>query len=96
MKIEDFLDILAKSERVVAILVEELEAVKAAYGHPRRTVIEEFEGDIDMEELIPREDMVVTVSHGGYVKRVPLKLYRAQRDAAARAARAWRRRMRIS
>ena len=54
-KIEDFLDILAKSERVVAILVTELEAVNAAYGHPRRTVIEEFGGDIDMEELIPRK-----------------------------------------
>lgn len=79
VKIEDLLDILAKQERVVAIVVSELEAVKEAYGHPRRTVIEEFEGDIDMEELIPREDMVVTVSHGGYVKRVALETYRAQR-----------------
>ena len=79
VKIEDLLDILAKAERVVAILVAELQAVKAAYGHPRRTRIEDFEGDIDVEELIPREEMVVTVSHGGYVKRVPLETYRAQR-----------------
>ncbi len=79
VKIEDLLDILAKAERVVAILVAELQAVKAAYGHPRRTRIEDFDGDIDVEELIPREEMVVTVSHGGYVKRVPLETYRAQR-----------------
>ena len=79
VKIKDLLDILSKQERVVDILVAELEAVKAAYGHPRRTEIEEFEGDIDIEELIPREDMVVTVSHGGYVKRVALETYRAQR-----------------
>lgn len=79
VKIEEFLDILAKAERVVAIMVEELKTVKEAYGHPRRTVIEDFEGDINIEELIPREEMVVTVSHGGYVKRVPLETYRAQR-----------------
>ena len=79
VKIEDFLDILSKQERVVSILVDELAAVKEAYGHPRRTVIEDFEGDIDLEELIPREDMVVTVSHSGYVKRVALETYRAQK-----------------
>ena len=56
----------------MTILVDELDAIRDAYADERRTTIEESEADYDVEELIPREDMVVTVSHGGYVKRVPL------------------------
>lgn len=78
-KIRDYLDILGSRERRFAIINEELTAISDAYATPRRTVIEEAEADYDIEELIPREDMVVTVSHGGYVKRVPLDTYRAQR-----------------
>ena len=73
------MDILGSRERRFAIINEELTAISDAYATPRRTVIEEAEADYDIEELIPREDMVVTVSHGGYVKRVPLDTYRAQR-----------------
>jgi len=79
MQIKDYLDILGSRERVMTILVEELDAIRDAYADDRRTTIEESEADYDVEELIPREDMVVTVSHGGYVKRVPLSTYRAQR-----------------
>jgi DNA gyrase subunit A len=77
--IEDYLDILRSRERVLNIIREELQTVKAAHAVPRRTEIIEAIGDMDDEDLIQREDMVVTVSHAGYVKRVPLDTYRAQR-----------------
>jgi len=78
-EIKELLTILASRERIFAIIREELSEVKRAFGVPRRTAISEFEGDIDDEALIPREDMVVTVTHGGYVKRTPLAAYRTQR-----------------
>jgi DNA gyrase subunit A len=78
-QIEDYLDILRSRQRVLDIIREELEDVKAQYATPRKTQIDEFAGDLDDEDLIAREDMVVTVSHGGYIKRVPLSTYRAQR-----------------
>ena len=77
--IEDYLAILADPDRITAILVEELEALIEAHATPRLTQIEEFDGELDDEALIPREAMVVTVTHGGYVKRVALDSYRAQR-----------------
>ncbi len=76
--IADYLDILRSRDRVLTIVREELEAVRDEFATPRLTTIEENFGDLDDEDLIAREDMVVTVSHAGYIKRVPLSLYRAQ------------------
>jgi DNA gyrase subunit A len=78
-EINDYLDILRSRARVQTIIKEELLAVKAEFGTPRKTVIIEHEDEVEDEDLIQREDMVVTVSHAGYVKRVPLSTYRAQR-----------------
>ena len=78
-EIKELLSILASRQRILDIIRAELTEVKEAYGVPRRTAFSEAEGDIDDEALIPREDMVVTVTHGGYVKRTPLALYRTQR-----------------
>ncbi|HSO48853.1 MAG TPA: DNA gyrase C-terminal beta-propeller domain-containing protein, partial [Rhizobiaceae bacterium] len=78
-EIKDYLDILASRVRVLDIVRQELAAARDEFGTPRRTVIAEGGYDVDDEDLIAREDMVVTVSHGGYIKRVPLDTYRAQR-----------------
>jgi DNA gyrase subunit A len=78
-EIADYLDILRSRGRVMAIIKGELAAIKAEFNTPRRTVIIENEGEVEDEDLIQREDMVVTVSHAGYVKRVPLSAYRAQK-----------------
>jgi DNA gyrase subunit A len=78
-EISDYLDILRSRARVQAIIKEELLAVKSEFATPRKTVIVEQENEVEDEDLIQREDMVVTVSHAGYVKRVPLSTYRAQR-----------------
>ncbi|MEK9281246.1 DNA gyrase subunit A [Bradyrhizobium sp. ISRA442] len=78
-EIGDYLDILRSRARILDIIKAELAEVKAEFATPRRTVIMEQEGEVEDEDLIQREDMVVTVSHAGYVKRVPLSAYRAQR-----------------
>jgi DNA gyrase subunit A len=78
-QIKDFLDILGSRLRIQNIVREELAAVKDAFATPRRTEITDSDADMDDEDLIQREDMVVTFSHGGYAKRVPLAMYRAQR-----------------
>ncbi len=78
-EIADYLDILRSRARIQGIVKDELNAVKAKFATPRRTVIADEQGEVDDEDLIQREDMVVTVSHMGYVKRVPLSAYRAQR-----------------
>ena len=78
-KISEYLDILASKERVRGILAEELREVRENFANDRRTTIEDAELDTDIEDLIQREDMIVTVTHGGYVKRVPLSTYRAQK-----------------
>ncbi len=78
-KIEDFLAILTSRERLIEVLRDELVDIKARFADAPRTVIEDAEFEADIEALIPREDMVVTFTHGGYVKRVPLDSYRAQR-----------------
>ena len=78
-EIADYLDILASRARMRAIIRDELIAIKSEFGTPRRTEIVEGFGDLDDEDLIQREEMVVTVSHAGYIKRVPLSTYRAQR-----------------
>jgi len=78
-EIREFLAILTSRARVQEIIRDELLAAKAAFATPRQTEILEAEGDFEDEDLIQREEMVVTVSHAGYVKRVPLSAYRAQR-----------------
>jgi DNA gyrase subunit A len=78
-QITDYLDILRSRMRIQTIVKDELNAVKTAFATPRRTMIVEQEGELEDEDLIRREDMVVTVSHLGYVKRVPLSTYRAQK-----------------
>ncbi|MGY8986792.1 MAG: DNA gyrase C-terminal beta-propeller domain-containing protein, partial [Sphingomonadales bacterium] len=80
VKIQEFLNILQSREKVYEILIEELTEVKDLFSTPRRTeIIEGFYGEMEDEDLIQREDMVVTVTHSGYIKRVPLNTYRAQR-----------------
>ena len=79
LEIKDYLDILRSRARVQTIVKTELAEVKEEFATPRRTVIMEQEGEVEDEDLIQREDMVVTVSHAGYAKRVPLSAYRAQR-----------------
>jgi DNA gyrase subunit A len=78
-EIKDYLAILASRVRIVDIIKAELGDVKAQFATPRLTEIIEMEGEVEDEDLIQREDMVVTVSHRGYIKRVPLSTYRAQR-----------------
>jgi len=78
-EISDYLDILRSRARIQTIVKEELAAVKKEFATPRRTQIVEQVDEMEDEDLIQREDMVVTVSHHGYVKRVPLSTYRAQR-----------------
>lgn len=78
-QIVDLLDILARPERITAIIGEELAAIKTQYGDARRSEIVFDTADISLEDLIVREDMVVTLSHSGYIKRQPLADYRAQK-----------------
>ena len=76
--IKGYLSILASKEKIDAIIREELEKVKAQFPEERRTTIDDADFDQDMEDLIPREQMVVTTTNTGYIKRVPLTTYRAQ------------------
>ena len=77
-EIKDYLDILGSRARIQAIIKKELEDVRDEFGTPRRTEITDAGSDMEDEDLIQREDMVVTVTHEGYIKRVPLSIYRAQ------------------
>ena len=78
-EISEYLDILSSRLRIQTIVKDELIAVREEFGTPRRSIIVEGGPEMDDEDLISREDMVVTVSHLGYIKRVPLTTYRAQR-----------------
>jgi DNA gyrase subunit A len=78
-EIAGYLEILRSRARLIEVLRTELLAIKERFATPRRTVIEDVEFEADIEALIQREAMVVTVSHAGYIKRVPLSTYRAQR-----------------
>jgi DNA gyrase subunit A len=78
-EISDYLDILRSRRRVLDIVKAELAAIREEFATPRKTEIVEVDGEVDDEDLIQREDMVVTVTHAGWVKRVPLDTYRAQR-----------------
>jgi DNA gyrase subunit A len=77
-EISDFLDILSSRARIQQIVKDELVALRDEFGTPRRTEITDAGADMEDEDLIQREDMVVTVTHQGYIKRVPLSIYRAQ------------------
>ncbi len=77
--IESLEDILASERKVLDIIVDELEQIKASYGDARRTDIVNDARDFTVEDLIAEEDVVVTCSHAGYVKRTPVSLYRQQR-----------------
>jgi DNA gyrase subunit A len=78
-EITEYLDILRSRAKIRGIVKTELAAIKEEFGTPRKTEITEGGAEVEEEDLIQREDMVVTVSHAGYVKRVPLSTYRAQR-----------------
>jgi DNA gyrase subunit A len=77
-KIKDYLDILGSRDRIMAIISDELREVKALFAVPRRTEIVDWSGDMEDEDLIEREDMVVTITSGGYIKRTPLVEFRSQ------------------
>ncbi|MBL9046401.1 MAG: DNA gyrase subunit A [Tabrizicola sp.] len=77
-KIKDFLDILGSRDRIMSIISDELREVKALFAVPRRTEITDWSGDMEDEDLIEREDMVVTITSGGYIKRTPLAEFRSQ------------------
>jgi DNA gyrase subunit A len=78
-EIKYFLSILGSREKLYALMREELQEVKTQFAVPRRTEIQDSEAEIDIEQLIQREEMVVMVTQGGYIKRVPLATYRAQK-----------------
>lgn len=78
-KIKEYLEILGSRERIMGIIADELREVRDLFAVPRRTEIVDWSGDMDDEDLIAREDMVVTVTSGGYIKRTPLIDFRSQR-----------------
>jgi DNA gyrase subunit A len=78
-KIKDYLAILASRDRILAIISDELAEVREKFAVPRRTEITDWSGDMEDEDLIEREDMVVTITQGGYIKRTPLVDFRAQK-----------------
>lgn len=78
-EIRELLAILASKEKLYDVMTNELVDIKTRFGTPRKTEILDVEFEADIESLIQREDMVVTITHGGYVKRTPLATYRAQR-----------------
>lgn len=79
IKIEDYLDILADDGRVKAIICDEITAVKNKYGDERRTAIEPVSGEVDIEDLIPEEECVLTYTNIGYIKRQPVDVYNLQK-----------------
>ena len=78
-KINDFLDILSSDERVKEIIKEEITAIKEKYGDERRTAIEPIGGEVDIEDLIPEEECVLTYTNIGYIKRQPVDVYNLQK-----------------
>ncbi|AHD09640.1 DNA gyrase subunit GyrA [Phaeobacter gallaeciensis] len=78
-KIKEYLEILSSRERILGIISDELREVRDNFAVPRRTQIVDWSGDMEDEDLIEREDMVVTITSGGYIKRTPLADFRAQK-----------------
>ena len=79
IKIADLEDILANHQRVLDIIIEEVEAIQEKFGDERRTRIENVSGEVDIEDLIPEEESFVTYTKGGYIKRTPISEYHAQK-----------------
>lgn len=79
IEITDYLDLLSSKERIMTLIKDEMNEIKENLATPRKTTFENADIEMEDEDLIAREDMVVTVSHSGYIKRVPLNTYRAQR-----------------
>ena len=79
IKIADLEDILANHQRVLDIIIEEVEAIQEKFGDERRTRIENVSGEVDIEDLIPKEESFVTYTKGGYIKRTPISEYHAQK-----------------
>ena len=79
LKIKEYLEILGSRERIMEIIATELAETRNLFGVPRRTQIVDWSGDMEDEDLIEREDMVVTVTSGGYIKRTPLAEFRSQK-----------------
>lgn len=77
--IKDLMDILAKESRVMAIIKQELQEIKAKYATPRKTELVPDEGEIAIEDLIANEGVIITLTHGGLIKRTAVSAYRAQR-----------------
>ena len=77
-KISDFEDILADVNRVYGIIIEDLDKIRKKFSDDRRTSIENVSGEVDIEDLIPEEDCVVTLTNNGYIKRMPLTEYKTQ------------------
>ncbi|MCR5075199.1 MAG: DNA gyrase subunit A [Ruminococcus sp.] len=78
-KISDYEDILADVNRVYQVIMEDLNAIRKKFSDPRRTDIESVSGEVDIEDLIPEEDCVVTLTNNGYIKRMPVTEYKTQR-----------------
>ena len=78
-KIKEYLEILGSRERIMGIIADELAEIRDQFAVPRRTQIVDWSGDMEDEDLIEKEDMVVTVTSGGYIKRTPLVDFRAQK-----------------
>ncbi len=78
-EIKGYIAILSSREKLLGVIKDELAAIRSEFAIPRRTEIIDAEGEVDIEDLIQREDCVVTVTHNGYIKRVPLGAYRAQK-----------------
>ncbi|WP_127112129.1 DNA gyrase subunit A [Shimia sediminis] len=78
-KIKEYLEILGSRERIMGLISDEIREVREQFAVPRRTQIVDWSGDMEDEDLIEREDMVVTVTSGGYIKRTPLADFRAQK-----------------
>lgn len=78
IKVADLEDILANHQRVLDIIIEEVEAIQQKFGDDRRTQIENVSGEVDIESLIPVEESVVTYTNAGYIKRMPVSVYKAQ------------------
>lgn len=78
-KIKEYMDILSDERKVLSVISEELEVIKKKYGDERRTSIEDVSGEVDIEDLIPVEESVITFTNIGYIKRQPIELYNLQR-----------------
>lgn len=78
-KIKEYMDILSDEQKVLSVISEELEVIKKKYGDERRTSIEDVSGEVDIEDLIPVEESVITFTNIGYIKRQPIELYNLQR-----------------